>query len=151
VFIYNPISMYRVLATNLSSLDRTTAMEYLGLLVLFLVTAGFLSVNDTDLRSLARGALLVFGGFLVSLLPILVTVPGIRTMGDQYYALLIALGSLAVLSLTAAMHAGLRIMARRSRSTQRLSIRVDGPPCGMRVFLWTSPALPSSQVLSKEC
>jgi hypothetical protein len=115
VFIYNPITMYHMLATNLSSLDRTTAMEYLSLLVLFLVTAGFLSVNDTEFRSFARGALLVLGGFLVSLLPILVTVPGIRTMGDQYYALLITLGSLAVLSLTAAMRAGLRLMTRRSR------------------------------------
>ena len=113
LFIYNPVNMYGVLVTNLSSLDRSTAIEYIGLFVLLLVTAGFLSVNDTDFRLFARGALLVLRGFLISLLPILITVPGIRTMGDQYYLLLMTLGSLAVLSLSVAMRVGFGLIVSR--------------------------------------
>jgi len=61
---------------------------------------------DSDqLRVFTHGVLLTTGGFFVSLLPILLTVPNYPTMGDQYFALLIMLGCWVVLTLAT----GLRV------------------------------------------
>ena len=55
--------------------------------------------------------LLATGAFFVSLSPILLTVPNYRTMGDQYFALLIMLGCWAMLALAT----GLRVLLGRAR------------------------------------
>jgi hypothetical protein len=146
LLIYNPLSMAIVLVGYMSSLDvdveqhprtvrmfvdtvehqlmswqrlnRTTAIQFVGLFVVFLVLAGFLATENCQCRLFKRGAVLVTGGFIVSLSPILLTVPNISTMGDQYFALLIMLGCWAVLALST----GLRVLLERARQV------TDGTP-----------------------
>src|SRR5262249_33132042 len=110
LLIYNPVGMAIVLAGYLSSLDQTTVMELLSASVVLLILAGFL-VADGEQRRLFKGsALLSTGGFFVSLLPILLTVPGYQRMGDQYFALLIMFGCWSVLALAT----GLRVLLGRA-------------------------------------
>jgi hypothetical protein len=77
----------------------------------FLVLAGFLASENCQLRLFKRVALLVTGGFIVSLSPILPTAPSIGVMGEQYFALLIMLGCWIVLALAV----GLRVFLGRAR------------------------------------
>jgi hypothetical protein len=138
ILIYNPLSMMTILAGYASSLDagveqhpmpidmymnferqlnkswqrftRTTAIQLAGVVVVFLVLAGFLATENCQLRLFKRAALLVTGGFIVSLSPILLTAPSIGVMGEQYFALLIMLGCWVVL----AFGTGLRVLLGRA-------------------------------------
>jgi hypothetical protein len=110
LLIYNPLGMAVVFAGYLSSLDWTTIMELLSASVVLLILAGFLVAESDQRRLFKHGVLLATGGFFVSLLPILLTVPNYPTMGDQYFALLIMLGCWAVL----AFAAGLRVLLGRA-------------------------------------
>src|SRR5262245_35670767 len=110
LLIYNPLGMAVVLAGYLSSLDGTTVMELLSASVVLLILAGFLVADSDQFRLFKRVALLATGGFFVSLLPILLTVPNYPTMGDQYFALLIMLGCWVVL----AFATGLRVLLGRA-------------------------------------
>jgi hypothetical protein len=78
-------------------------MELLSASVVLLILAGFLVADSDQLRLFKHGALLATGGFFVSLLPILLTVPNYPTMGDQYFALLIMLGCWVVLVFATAL------------------------------------------------
>jgi hypothetical protein len=118
LLIYNPLGMAVVLAGYLSSLDRTPVMELLSASVMLLILAGFLVADSDQRRLFKHGVLLATGGFFVSLLPILLTVPNYPTMGDQYFALLIMLGCWAVLALAT----GLRVLLGRARQV------TDGTP-----------------------
>jgi hypothetical protein len=139
MLIYNPLSMTTILAGYASSLDddveqhpepghmfmnferqlnnswqrftRTTAIQLAGVVVVFLVLAGFLATENCQLRLFKRVALLVTGGFIVSLSPILLTAPSIGVMGEQYFALLLMLDSWVVLAFAAA----LRVFLGRAR------------------------------------
>jgi len=111
LLIYNPVAMASVLAGYLSSLDRTTVMELLSASIVLLILAGFLVADSDQLRLFKHGVLLATGAFFVSLSPILLTVPNYRTMGDQYFALLIMLGCWAMLALAT----GLRVLLGRAR------------------------------------
>jgi hypothetical protein len=111
LLIYNPVAMAIVLAGYLSSLDRTTVMELLSASVVLLILAGFPAADSDQWRLFKHGVLLATGAFFVLLLPILLTVPNSRTMGDQYFALLIMLGCWAVLALAT----GLRVLLGRAR------------------------------------
>src|SRR5262249_1086039 len=119
MLIYNPLSMTTILVGYASSLDAdvkqhpmpvdmfmnferqldklwqrltwTTAIQLAGAVVVFLVLAGFLATENCHLRLFKRVALLVTGGFIVSLSPILLTAPSIAVMGEQYFALLVML------------------------------------------------------------
>jgi hypothetical protein len=109
LLIYNPLGTAVVFAGYLSSLDWTTVMELLSASVVLLILAGFLVADSDQRRLFKHGVLLATGGFFVSLLPILLTVPSYPTMGDQYFALLIMLGCWAVL----AFATGLRVLLGR--------------------------------------
>jgi hypothetical protein len=139
MLIYNPLSITTILAGYASSLDddveqhpepghmfmnferqlnnswqrftRTTAIQLAGVVVVFLVLAGFLATENCQLRLFKRVALLVTGGFIVSLSPILLTAPSIGVMGEQYFALLLMLDSWVVLAFAAA----LRVFLGRAR------------------------------------
>jgi hypothetical protein len=138
MLIYNPLSMTTILAGYASSLDDdveqhpipadmvmnferqftkswqrftwSTAIQLAGVVVVFLFLAGFLATENCELRLFKRVALLVTGGFTVSLSPILLTTPSIAVMGEQYFAWLIMLGCLAVLVLAT----GLRVFLGRA-------------------------------------
>jgi hypothetical protein len=73
--------------------------ELLTASVVLRILAGFLVADGDQRHRFKKCVLLVTGGFFVSLLPILLTVPNYPTMGDQYFALLIMLGCWAVLAL----------------------------------------------------
>jgi hypothetical protein len=111
LLIYNPLGTAVVFAGYLSSLDWTTVMELLSTSVVLLILAGFLVADSDQRRLFKHGVLLATGGFFVSLLPILLTVPSYPTMGDQYFTLLIMLGCWAVLALAT----GLRVFLGRAR------------------------------------
>jgi hypothetical protein len=147
MLIYNPLSMTIILAGYASWLDadvethptpvvmfknferqlslswqqftRTTAIQLAGVVVVFLVLAAFLATETCQLRLFKRVALLVTGGFIVSLSPILLTAPSISVMGEQYFALLIMLGSWVVLALAA----GLRVFLGRARQVTDGTLR----------------------------
>jgi len=132
MLIYNPLSMTTILAGYASSLDpdvqqhpmpvhmfinfeyqlnkslqqftRTTAIQLAGVVVVFLVIAGFLATENCHLQLFKRVTLLVTGGFIVSLSPIMLTAPSSPVMGEQYFALLIMLGSWVVLALSTGLH-----------------------------------------------
>jgi hypothetical protein len=110
MLIYNPRGMAVVLAGYLSSLDGTTVMELLSASVVLLIVAGFLVADSGQRRLFKHGVLLATGGFFVSLLPILLTVPNYPTMGDQYFALLIMLSCWVVL----AFATGFGVLLRRA-------------------------------------
>ena len=118
LLIHNPAGMAVVFAGYLSSLDRTTVMEFVGASVVLLILAGFLVADGEQQRLFKQGVLLATCGFSVSLLPILLTVPGYQRMGDQYFALLIMLGCWTVLALAT----GLRVLLGRARQV------TDGTP-----------------------
>src|SRR5262249_50546062 len=99
LLVHNSSGMGVVLAGYLSSLDRTTVMQVVSASIVLLILAGFLAADNEQRRLFRHGVLLAMGGFFVSLLPILLTVPNYPTMGDQYFALLIMLGGSAVLVL----------------------------------------------------
>src|SRR5262249_42659356 len=111
LLIYNPLGMAVVFAGYLSSLDRSTVMELLSASVVLLILAAFLVADSDQRRLFKQGVLLATGGFFVSLLPILLTVPNYPTMGDQHFALLIMLGCWVVLTLAT----GLRVLLGRAR------------------------------------
>ena len=90
--IYNPLGMAVVFIGYLSSLVQITATQFIGIFMAGLILAGILAADAEQRRSFKHGALLVTGGFLVSLSPILLTVPSYPTMGDQYFALLVVVG-----------------------------------------------------------
>jgi hypothetical protein len=110
LLIHNPAGMAVVLAGYLSSLDRTTVIEVVSASAVLLILAGFLAADNEQRRLFRQGVLLATGGFFVSLLPILLTVPNYPTMGDQYFTLLIMLGCWAVLVLAT----GLRVFLGRA-------------------------------------
>lgn len=93
-------------------------MEFVGASVVLLILAGFLVADGEQQRLFKQGVLLATCGFSVSLLPILLTVPGYQRMGDQYFALLIMLGCWTVLALAT----GLRVLLGRARQV------TDGTP-----------------------
>jgi len=114
LFIYNPLVMYAVFTAYLSSLEQTPAADFIAALAVILVLGSVLAANDERRRVFKDGALLVTGGFIVSLLPILLTAPSIPTMGEQFFVLLITLGCWSVL----AVATGLRmILGKRERVT----------------------------------
>jgi hypothetical protein len=119
LLIYNPRGMAVVLAGYLSSLDGTTVMELLSASVVLLILAGFLAADSDQWRLFKHGALLATGGFFVSLLPILLTVPNYPTMGDQYFALLIMLGCWVVLAFATSFAVLLRRAPQVTEGTQR--------------------------------
>jgi hypothetical protein len=110
LLIYNPKAMAAVLAGYSSPLDRTTVVELLSASVVFLILAALLVGNSDQRRLFRQGVALTAGGFFVSLLPILLTVPNYPTMGDQYFTLLIMLGCWAVLAIAT----GLRLLLDRA-------------------------------------
>jgi nitrate reductase gamma subunit len=91
---------------------------------MFIVTvilAGTLAADAEQRRLFGHGALLVTGGFLVSLSPILLTVPNYPTMGDQYFALLVVLGCWGVLALATGL--AMLLSRRRQAMDQALHAR----------------------------
>jgi hypothetical protein len=99
LLIYNPRHMTVVFTGYLSSLVRITATQVIGIFMAGLILAGILAADAEQRRLFRHGALLVTGGFLVSLSPILLTVSNYPTMGDQYFALLVVFGCWCVLAL----------------------------------------------------
>jgi hypothetical protein len=101
--IYNPLGMAVVFTGYLSSLSLITVTQFIGMLAVCLILAGFLVADGEQRRLFRHGALLATGGLFVSLSPILLTVPSYPNMGDQYLALLVALGCWCVLALATAL------------------------------------------------
>jgi len=104
-FLYNPLAVATNLEAYLRSLDQTTAFQCIAVASVLLVLAGFLAVQGANLWLFGSGVLVVTGGFLISLLPILLTVAYGQAMGDQFMLLLIALGGWTVLALSTGMRA----------------------------------------------
>jgi len=112
LFVYNPIRMTRILTDLLSSTRPHFDLPYLAVGSALLVMAGFLTAIGAGWRRVGGGVLLVTVAFFVSLLPVLPTVPDYGTMADQYFMLLVMLGSWVVFG----MSAGLRGCAGLARS-----------------------------------
>lgn len=112
LFIYNPIRMTRILTGLLNSTRPNFVLPYLAIGSAFLIMAGFLTAIDVEWRRFRGGVLLVTAAFFVSLLPILPTAPDYATMGDQYFMLLVMLGSWAIFG----MSVGVRGCAGLARS-----------------------------------
>jgi hypothetical protein len=121
-FIYSPINVLRILGPLnkpsptgnrnvgiMRSLDRNSVTEYalLGITLVFL--AGFLAIENVERRLFTRCALFMTAAFFVSVLPIL-PAPNHTTMGDQYFLLLIVLGSWSMLALCAVIRMSMRLM-----------------------------------------
>jgi hypothetical protein len=107
MFVHNPISIYTVLTTYLSSWNRISSVKYVMLLAYLLAAACFLSVSGAEYRLFAGATLFVSCAFLASLAPICITVASIRSMADQFTMLLIAIVSLGLLGLTTGVRMGL--------------------------------------------
>src|SRR5262249_28336857 len=67
----------------------------------FLIMAGFLTLVDIEWRRFRGGVLLVTAAFFISLLPVLPTAPDYTTVADQYFMLLVMLGSWAIFGMSA--------------------------------------------------
>jgi hypothetical protein len=101
VFLHKPKIIAVYLAQYVNSSAHVSAVGYITLVFVFLVVTGYLATENVELRRFAGGVLLLTGAFFISLVPILLTVPAM--MVEQYYVLLIALGSWAVLISGAAL------------------------------------------------
>jgi hypothetical protein len=115
MFVYNPLGMYRVLRSYLSSLDGIPVFECIAFLIFVFLAGWLLSHDAIELQLLARITIFLTCAFIVSLLPILITVASVRAMGDQFTILLIGLASWAVLGLSTG------IRASRKAANQRVS------------------------------
>jgi hypothetical protein len=109
LLVYNPLGIATILTEYISSFDQTAAIYLAGLLALFVALAGFLAIENSQRQLFKWGVLVVSGGFVLSLSPILVTVPSYPTMGEQYYALLVMLGCWVLLALSASLRMCLRL------------------------------------------
>jgi hypothetical protein len=96
----------------LRSLNRNSAATLALVGLLFFVIAGFLATETDDRRLFVRSVPLLTAAFFVSLLPVF-PAPDIQIVADQYFMLLIALGSWIVLVLCVGMGACIRL--RRAR------------------------------------
>jgi hypothetical protein len=121
LLIYNPLGMAVVFIGYLSSLAQITATQFIGMFIVTVILAGTLAADAEQRRLFGHGALLVTGGFLVSLSPILLTVPNYPTMGDQYFALLVVLGCWGVLALATGL--AMLLSRRRQAMDQALHAR----------------------------
>jgi hypothetical protein len=111
LFIHNPTTMWHVLKgflLNTTRLDSVFAYTLLG--SIFFAIAGFLAALDVRWRLFRSGVLLMTAAFFVSLFPLLPTAPNFATMADQYFMLLVVLGSWAMLGLIGGMLLCLRLV-----------------------------------------
>jgi hypothetical protein len=99
ILVYNPVMVALVFRSNLSSLLEIPFMQFIGMLLVFLILAGILATDDEQRRLYRRVALLATVGFFVSPLPIVLTAPNNAVMGDQFLALLVVLGCWTALAL----------------------------------------------------
>jgi hypothetical protein len=109
VFWYKPKVTAFIFWLYLSSLVNASTIGYIALLLVFLLLAGSLAADTADYQCFSGAVLLVTGAFFVSLFPILLTVPAM--MIEQYYALLIVLGSWTVGILCATIRMCVRLTA----------------------------------------
>jgi hypothetical protein len=123
LLIYNPLTMARVFNNYLSSLDQIPVAQFIGMIIVFVVLAGLLAANSEQRRVFRHCALLATAGFFVSLSPILPTAPSWAAMGEQYFALLIMLGSWLVLGLAT----GLRMLMLLGQRRQVMDRAPDAP------------------------
>ena len=117
LLIYNPLAMTVVFAGYLSSFAQITMMQLVSMAIVGLILAGILAADPRQRYLFKQGALVVTGGFLVSLLPIVITVPSYPIMGDQYFALLVVLGCWSVLALATTL---CMLMDQRRRSANKV-------------------------------
>ena len=117
MFIYNPIGMCRVPTSYLWSLDRMPVIECIALLLFLSLAGGLLSVDVIELQLLARITIFLTCAFIVSLLPIIITVASVRAMADQLNVLLIALASSALL----AFSTGIRVLRQATHQESKAS------------------------------
>ena len=96
----------------LRSLNRNSVATLALVGLIFFVVAGFLATETDDRRLFARSVPLLTAAFFVSLLPVL-PAPDIRIVADQYFMLLIALGSWIVRALCVGMGACSRLWRAR--------------------------------------
>jgi hypothetical protein len=93
-------------------LNRNSAATLALVCLLFFVMSGFLATETDDRRLFVRTAPLLTAAFFVSWLPVF-PAPDIQIVADQYFMLLIVLGSWIVLVLCVGMGACVRL--RRAR------------------------------------
>jgi hypothetical protein len=120
IFIYNPLGMYTVLKRYLSLWNRGFSATYLPFFAYLLVAAWLLSVSSAEYRLFACVTLFVSCAFLLSLAPICITVPSVRTMADQFTMLLVAIVSVLLLGLATGMRIGVWAL---SIARDRLNLR----------------------------
>jgi hypothetical protein len=105
LFVYNPLTMIHALTSLLASTSLQSVFTYLAVGTTFFLIAGFLIAVNARWRPFENGVWLLTAGFVVSLLPVLPTIPNVHTMADQYLMLLVMLGGWAILGIGAAMRA----------------------------------------------
>lgn len=93
IALYNPRSIGRILFEFLTSLMRNATTYAIGSLAILIIVAGLIASRHAQLARFRQGALLVTGGFALSLLPNVLTVQRLIVMADPCYLLLVTLGT----------------------------------------------------------
>jgi hypothetical protein len=99
-FIHNPKLVKDAFVRYLSSLDRLSAADWASIFLASLISAAFLFADRRGQWQFFFAILILTGGFLISVAPVLVTAPGPHTLADQFFMLVPILLGLVVLSIS---------------------------------------------------
>jgi hypothetical protein len=97
-FIHNPQLVKGAFVRHLTSLDRLSVAEWAIIFLGSLISATFLFFDRRGQRQFFFAVLILIGGFLISIVPVLFTAPGPHTLADQFFMLVAIILGLIVLS-----------------------------------------------------
>ncbi len=98
--IHNVKLSKTVFSIYLWSLDRLSSFEWITADAALLVVATLLSLDRRGRRRFFAATLLVSAGFLVSMVPMILTAPGVAVMADQFFMLIAATASWVVVAIS---------------------------------------------------
>jgi hypothetical protein len=114
-FVYNPKLCKDALVHYLSSVDRLFVGDWIVIFLACVVAVIFVFADPRGQRHFFYATLIVTGGFLTSIGPVLITAPGPFTMADQFFMLIVMMTGWIVVatSLVATMLHSFRGFRRR--------------------------------------
>ena len=99
-FIHNPKLVKDAFVRYLSSLDRLSVAEWAIIFLASLISATFLFADPSGQWEFFFATLILMGGFLLSIAPVLFTAPSPHTLADQFFMLVAIILGLVVLSIS---------------------------------------------------
>ena len=102
-FIYNVKRCNKAFIEYLSTLKAVPVAGWVLLAIALMMIATLLALDRREQLRALQGVLIVFGGFLFSILPIMITAPSLQVMADQFLMLTVSVLGWAVVAISHVM------------------------------------------------